>query len=104
MGFCNGIVSLFHTRRHATTAAFRSTPGTIILKTAHIYIYICIHYRSGIRSERPFILTMVSGTFNFMMSVYMEPLGLGFWGLGFEAFQSVHKGRQRGPQGSGFRV
>ena len=40
MEFCNGIVSLFHTRRHATTAAFRSIPGTIILKTAYIYIYI----------------------------------------------------------------
>ena len=43
MEFCNGIVSLFHTRRHATTAAFRSIPGTIILKTAHIYIYTHIH-------------------------------------------------------------
>ena len=36
MEFCNGIVSFFHTRRHATTAAFRSTPGTIILKIAPV--------------------------------------------------------------------
>ena len=42
MEFCSGRVSLFHKRRHATTAAFRSTSGTIILNSAHIYIYIYI--------------------------------------------------------------
>ena len=47
MEFCNGIVSLFHTRRHATTAAFRSIPGTIILKTAHIQ-----HYTAKMRRTR----------------------------------------------------
>ena len=36
MEFCSGSVSLFHKRRHATTAALRSTPGTIILNSAHI--------------------------------------------------------------------
>ena len=37
MEFCSGSVSLFHKRRHATTAAFRSTSGTIILNSAHVF-------------------------------------------------------------------
>ena len=37
MEFCSGSVSLFHKRRHATTAAFRSTSGTIILNSAQMF-------------------------------------------------------------------
>ena len=43
MEFCSGSVSLFHKRRHATTAAFRSTSGTIILNSAHVCMYVCMY-------------------------------------------------------------
>ena len=43
MEFCSGSVSLFHKRRHATTAAFRSTSGTIILNSAHVYLFVGVN-------------------------------------------------------------
>ena len=45
MEFCSGSVSLFHKRRHATTAAFRSTSGTIILNSAHVYLFVGVNVR-----------------------------------------------------------
>ena len=59
MEFCNGIVSLCHTKRHATTAAFRSTPGTVILKTAHIVLCEVLSLFTTLRTV--FLLLQVEG-------------------------------------------
>ena len=58
MEFCSGSVSLFHKRRHATTAAFRSTSGTIILNSAHICICMYMHAQIVPPPPRPTLLLL----------------------------------------------